>query len=231
MPNWCDNQITITGPNSVIDKIEKIVKEEENTDLSSKEKGETPGLLQFMAPMPEELMETEAGPIAKTKKEKLARQTRKLEFGAENWYDWRVNNWGTKWELCEFYGVDRQYLTEQSEGESTISFAFSSAWSPPIGAYEKFLENNSNCFIRAYYYEGGCDFMGLWEDGVDDCYAPSDYKSTDDFWQDGIGSTLDEMFNITESMAEYEAEQEEERLNEDVYKYSKGEKINIGEDA
>ncbi len=231
MPNWCDNQITITGPNSVIDKIEKIVKEEENTDLSSKEKGETPGLLQFMAPMPEELMETEAGPIAKTKKEKLARQTRKLEFGAENWYDWRVNNWGTKWELCEFYGVDRQYLTEQSEGESTISFAFSSAWSPPIGAYEKFLENNSDCSIRAYYYEGGCDFMGLWEDGVDDCYAPSDYKSTDDFWQDGVGSTLDEMFNITESMAEYEAEQEQERLNEDVYKYSKGEKINIGEDA
>ena len=231
MPNWCDNQITITGPNSVIDKIEKIVKEEENTDLSSKEKGETPGLLQFMAPMPEELMETEAGPIAKTKKEKLARQIRKLEFGAENWYDWRLNNWGTKWELCEFYGVDRQYLTEQSEGESTISFAFSSAWSPPIGAYEKFLENNSNCFIRAYYYEGGCDFMGLWEDGVDDCYAPSDYKSTDDFWNDGVGSTLDEMFNITESMAEYEAEQEQERLNEDVYKYSKGEKVNIREEV
>ncbi len=228
MPNWCDNQITITGPNSVIDKIEKIVKEEENTDLSSKEKGETPGLLQFMAPMPEELMETEAGPIAKTKKEKLARQIRKLEFGAENWYDWRVNNWGTKWELCEFYGVDRQYLTEQSEGESTISFAFSSAWSPPIGAYEKFLENNSDCSIRAYYYEGGCDFMGLWEDGVDDCYAPSDYKSTDDFWQDGIGSTLDDTFNITESMAEYE---QEELENEDVYKYSKGEKVNIGEEV
>ena len=70
MPNWCNNQITITGPNSVIDKIEKIVKEEENIDLSSKEKGETPGLLQFMAPMPAELLETEAGPIAKTKKEK-----------------------------------------------------------------------------------------------------------------------------------------------------------------
>ena len=74
--------------------------------------------------------------------------------------------------------------------------------------------------------------MGLWEDGVDDCYAPSDYKSTDDFWKDGIGSTLDDVFNITESMAEYEAEQEEEnRLNEDVYKYSKGEKVNIGEEV
>ncbi len=222
MPNWCDNQITITGPSSVIDKIEKIVNEESNNAEN--------GLLQFFHPMPKELLDTEAGPTAKTKAEKDERKARKLEFGAENWYDWRVNNWGTKWEVSEFYGVDKQ--PDALIGDSTISFAFSSAWSPPIGAYEKFLENNPDCFIRAYYYEGGCDFMGLWEDGVDDCYAPSDYKSTDDFWKDGIGSTLDDTFNITESMAEYEAEQEEEnRLNEDVYKYSKGEKVNIGEEV
>ena len=222
MPNWCDNQITITGPSSVIDKIEKIVNEESNNAEN--------GLLQFFHPMPKELLDTEAGPTAKTKAEKDERKARKLEFGAENWYDWRVNNWGTKWEVSEFYGVDKQ--PDALIGDSTISFAFSSAWSPPIGAYEKFLENNPDCFIRAYYYEGGCDFMGLWEDGVDDCYAPSDYKSTDDFWKDGIGSTLDDVFNITESMAEYEAEQEEEnRLNEDVYKYSKGEKVNIGEEV
>ena len=219
MPNWCDNQLSITGPNSVIDKIEKIVKEESNNAEN--------GLLQFFHPMPKELLDTEAGPIAKTKAEKNARQSRKLEFGAENWYDWRVNNWGTKWEVNEFYGVDRQHINDSLD-ESTISFGFSSAWSPPINAYEKFLEDNSDCFIRAYYYEGGCDFMGLWEDGIDDCYAPSDYKSTDDFWQDGIGSTLDDVFNITESMAEYE---QEELDNEDVYKYSKGEKVNIGEDV
>ena len=36
MPNWCDNQITITGPNSVIDKIEKIVKEEDVASLEKK---------------------------------------------------------------------------------------------------------------------------------------------------------------------------------------------------
>ena len=217
MPNWCDNQITITGPNSVIDKIEKIVKEESNDTEN--------GLLQFFHPMPKELMETEKSSDDK----KMNRQP--FVDGVNNWYDWRVKNWGTKWELCEFYGVDRQYLTEQNEGESTISFAFSSAWAPPIEAYQNFLENNSDCFIRAYYYEGGCDFMGLWEDGIDDCYTPSDYKSDSDFWNDGVGFDLDEMFNITESMAEYEAEQEKERLNEDVYKYSNGEKINIGEDA
>jgi len=221
MPNWCDNQVTITGPNSVIDKIEKIVNEESNNAEN--------GLLQFFHPMPKALLETEAGPIAKTKAEKDERKARKLEFGAENWYDWRVNNWQTKWEVCEFYGVDKQ--ADALIGHSTISFGFSSAWSPPTGAYEQFLRDNDDCSLKAYYYEGGCDFMGEWDNGSDDCYAPSDYKSTDDFWQDGIGSTLDDIFNITESMAEYEAEQEEERLNEDVYKYSKGQKINIGEDV
>ena len=28
MPNWCNNNIKITGPNKIIDKIEKIVKNE-----------------------------------------------------------------------------------------------------------------------------------------------------------------------------------------------------------
>ena len=214
MPNWCDNQLSITGPNSVIDKIEKIVKAEDTH--------ENTGLLHFFHPMPKELEGT-------TSPSSSAKKPQPMVEGFDNWYDWRVENWGTKWELCEFYGVDRQYHSEQSEGESTISFGFSSAWAPPIGAYEKFLENNSDCSVRAFYYEGGCDFMGEWNDGVDDCYAPSDYKSTDDFWQDGVGSTLDDVFNITESMAEYEAEQEAEK--EDVHEYTKGKAMNIGEEV
>jgi GH24 family phage-related lysozyme (muramidase) len=71
--------------------------------------------------------------------------------------------------------------------------------------------------------------MGEWDNGSDDCYAPSDYKSTDDFWQDGVGSTLDDYFGITESMAEYEAEQEAEK--EDVHEYVKGQAMNIGEEV
>ena len=221
MPNWCDNQLSITGPNSVIDKIEKIVKDDDSHKNN--------GLLNFFYPMPKALEGTEAGPPAKTKKEKLERARLQVEYGASNWYDWRTTNWSTKWEVCEFYGVDRQYHSEQNEGESTISFGFSSAWAPPIGAYEMFLEKNEECSLRAFYYEGGCDFMGEWNDGVDDCYAPSDYKSTDDFWQDGVGSTLDDTFNITESMAEYEAELEAEK--EDVHEYTKGKAINIGEEV
>ena len=211
MPNWCDNQLSITGPNSVIDKIEKIVKDEDSKN----------GLLNYFHPMPAELRDTTADG---SKDKKMIKK-----YGHSDWYSWACENWSTKWDISEFYGVDRQYLTEQSEGESVITFGFSSAWAPPIGAYEKFLADHEDCSLRAFYYEGGCDFMGEWDNGIDDCYQPSDYKSTDDFWQDGVGSTLDDVFNITESMAEYEAEQEAEK--EDVHEYVKGQAINIGEEV
>ena len=214
MPNWCDNQVSITGPNSVIDKIEKIVKEDDSHENN--------GLLNFFKPMPKVLEGTTSPSSASDKPQPMVE-------GFDNWYDWRVENWSTKWEVCEFYGVDRQYLTEQNEGESVITFGFSSAWAPPIGAYEQFLVDHEDCSLRAFYYEGGCDFMGEWDNGSDDCYAPSDYKSTDDFWQDGVGSTLDDTFNITESMAEYEAELEAEK--EDVHEYTKGKAMNIGEEV
>ena len=90
MPNWCDNQITITGPNSVIDKIEKIVKEEKDGN----------GLLNFMKPMPKELDGT-------TSPSSSADKPQPMVEGFDNWYDWRCENWGTKWEVNEFYGVDR----------------------------------------------------------------------------------------------------------------------------
>ena len=207
MPNWCDNQITITGPDSVIDKIENIVNEE---------KGQ-PGLLEFMSPMPNELRDTTAD--GSEDKEMIAKH------GYSDWYSWATDKWGTKWDINEFYGVDRQ--------GDTISFAFSSAWSPPIGAYETFIVNMSeqkqDVSVKAYYYEGGCDFMGCWDNGDDDCYAPSELDSKSEFWNDRVGAELDEMFNITESMAEYEAEQEAEK--EDVTEYVKGKAINIGEEA
>jgi hypothetical protein len=185
MPNWCNNNITITGPNKIIDKIDKIVKNEKY------EKPED-GLLEYFHPMPAELRDTTADG---TKRKKLQKK-----YGFDDWYGWAVKNWSTKWDIHEFYGVDRNYINDD---ESTIAFGFDSAWAPPIGAYEKFIDDNSNCSIKATYYEGGCDFMGEWYDGQDDCYQVSDFKSKKKKRKTGVGSTLDDLYENTQSMAAY----------------------------
>ena len=208
MPNWCDNQVTITGSKSVIDKIEKIVNEEKGAG----------GLLNFFHPMPKELRDTTAD--GSKDKEMIKK------YGYSDWYSWACDNWSTKWDISEFYGVEREI---SPEGQPMISFAFSSAWAPPIGAYDYFLAKNEDCTLEAHYYEGGCDFMGIWDNGDDRCYQPSNYKSDDKFFDGGDGWELDNYFGITESMAEYEAELEAEK--EDVHEYVKGNKMNIGEEA
>ena len=214
MPNYCNNNIIITGPNSVIDKIEKIAN------------GDKGDLLQYFYPMPKALQDTTA-PLQKdaTKEEKAKAKENLKKYGYDNWYDWRVENWGTKWDIMEFYNINRK---EIGEDESEISLGFDTAWAPALGAYEKFIDENSNCSLKAYYYEPGCDFMGEWDNGIDSCFEVEKYGLDDNFWKQGIGKTLDDYFCITESMAQY---LEDTMMDEEVYKYSKGEKVNIGEDA
>ena len=214
MPNYCNNNIVITGPNSVIDKIEKIAN------------GDKGDLLQYFYPMPKALEDTTA-PLQKdaTKEEKAKAKENLKKYGYDNWYDWRVENWGTKWDIMEFYNINRK---EIGEDESEISLGFDTAWAPALGAYERFIDENRHCSLKAYYYEPGCDFMGEWDNGIDSCFEVAKYGLDDDFWKQGIGSTLDDYFGITESMAQY---LEDTMMDEEVYKYSKGEKVNIGEDA
>ena len=197
MPNWCDNRISITGPNALINKISMTVNAEE-------------GILNVIAPIPAELKDSVSGSeSAKPEWQKKNSGKLKMKYGYDNWYDWCLNNWGTKWDLCEYYGVDVKDLDDET---STISFNTQSAWSPPLTAFETFIEQNEDVDVEIAYYEPGCDFMGIWHNGADDCWQCSEDapRSDSDFWDTDAGRHLDDCFGITESMAEYEAENKEE---------------------
>ena len=139
MPNWCNNSITITGPIETIKEI---------WDQTTTQ-GDDKGLLNAMHPMPVELEGT----------------TAPSESG-EDWYTWRVNNWGTKWEVSS-EGLE---FTDNGDGTASISGWFDSAWAPPIGAYETFCDDMDNCSLEASYYEPGMDFAGFWSSENGDEY-------------------------------------------------------------
>ena len=216
MPNWCNNNVEISGPKKIIDQIEKIVDESKNT--------EGQGLFDWMWPMPKELRDTTAD--FKDDKKMLKK------FGHSDWYSWATEEWGTKWDVSEFYSVDRTSALDESGTVHTIKFGFDTAWGPRLTAFANWLINNEECSLKCWYYEPGCDFAGEWDNHDDQCIEISTEApngSTDSFWDSDLGKTLDDYFGIVESMAEYEAEQEAEK--EDVHEYTKGKAMNIGEEA
>jgi len=91
-----------------------------------------------------------------------------------------------------------------------VVFNFDSAWAPPTSAYEQLMEQGFE--IIAYYYEPGMAFCGKWDNGDDDYYEYG--GMTADEIEATLPDDLDETFGISESVAEYEAEQEEENDDE-----------------
>jgi hypothetical protein len=122
------------------------------------------------------------------------------KYGYGNWYDYQVNEWGTKWDV----GADS--TTDVHPDGKMLHTYFDSAWSPPIAAYEKLTAMGFT--VGAMYYEPGMAYCGIWEDGNDDYYNLEGMNSSQ--VEQDLPVELDEAFGISECMAEYEAEQEEE---------------------
>ena len=71
----------------------------------------------------------------------------------ESWYDWRVNNWGTKWPISDIY------FENQAE-EDSIEFSFCSAWAPPTEAFHTWAEQEGRVQFNLEYWEPGIGFVG-----------------------------------------------------------------------
>jgi hypothetical protein len=143
MPNWCDNTLNIQGP---ADTLKNLWDEANKT-----------GLLNAMVPMPKELEGTTSPTPKGSKQPKVD--------GFDNWYDWRIANWGCKWDV-DMEGL--QYI-DYGDGTATIEGWFASPWAPPTNAYDTFLDDTDNCSLESFYEEGGHDYAGHYDNGSDDC--------------------------------------------------------------
>jgi hypothetical protein len=190
MPNWCNNVIELAHEDpAMIARASKALREGK--------------FLEEFAPVPKalQIVSGRVGDDNDPEQIKLHEQTMHnlSTYGYANWYDWCVNEWGTKWDVG---GDGSEPIVEGK----TLTASFDSAWSPPTAAYEKLM--NLGFEVRAYYYEPGMAFAGIWDNGNDDYYEYGGMSSQQ--VAEEFPEALDEMFCISESMAEWEEENAEE---------------------
>ena len=188
MPNWCSNMITLGHDDPAM-------------LLRAKEAFATGNFLQEFIPVPNELCtdgaSSHGGPHAE--KNDAIRAANRAKYGFESWYDWSIANWGTKWDVGNSQGINTW------DDHEFIAY-FDSAWSPPVAAYEKLEEQGFR--IYATWYEPGSAFAGIYDEcGVTD-YDLSGMDSAD--VERELPQELNEQFGISESMAEWERENEDE---------------------
>ena len=196
MPNWCNNTLELQHDDpEMITRAKKAYAEGR--------------LLDEFVPVPADLHIVAGSVGAKGSPEQNELESKEKanleKHGYNDWYSFCVNEWGTKWEI----GADGNPAQDIPGG---LMLGFESAWSPPIAAYEKLTEQGFR--IRAMYYEPGMAFAGVWEEGQDDYY---DYSGLDSAGiAEALPVELDEAFCISESVAEWEAENEEENIDIDL---------------
>jgi hypothetical protein len=192
MPNWCNNVVEIGHEDPA--KLKALVEAYNDAKFCS-----------FAIPVPASLniVAGRVGDDADPKQIELeAQEKSNLEVhGYSNWYDFCVNEWGTKWDV----GGDGDRI-ELEEGQDNTTLDFDSAWAPPLGVYAALMEQGFS--VRAYFYESGMCFAGIFDENGEDFYELNDMRS--DEVADALPKDLDNMFCISEGIAQWEEDNEEE---------------------
>ena len=144
MPNHCYQSVYLAGNPKKIDRLYKAVKDER--------------FLDEVIPQPTNLFHG-----------LLGEEERKMceAKGIPNWYDWRNENWNTKWDICEAEICDEPTV----EGDMKhFSFRCWTAWSPPTSVWDVLHEMGFD--IHADYQDEGGMFEGEYANGVDRSWEP-----------------------------------------------------------
>ena len=110
----------------------------------------------------------------------------KAKYGADNWYDWCNNNWGTKWDACHAAIERVPYVIAGPDSKDRVEISFDTAWCAPEQVIHALVRKYPNLnFVHSYSYEG--------EENTD---FTVDYRLNE--------GVLEAMVSISTDMTEYE---------------------------
>jgi hypothetical protein len=134
MPNWCNNRVYF-GLNDDTEDNNKFrdwigMPEDEDADEVLRFEGEFD--FERISPIPKDILDN------------------------GEWYNWCINNWGTKWSAQNVY-------IEMNDPDG-IEITFDTAWAPATGIYElikkKIAEEEWDITVSWFYDEPGMQFAG-----------------------------------------------------------------------
>lgn len=123
-----------------------------------------------------------------------------MKFEGDGWYSWNCREWGTKWDACE---SELQSHSDPTKG--SITYSFSTAWSPPEEAFKLMIEQHPNLHfsisceeeqgwgVEYESFNGNLSLVKEWDipdshadyverDNVDGCICS--YEDDPEYWYD-----------------------------------------------
>tara|TARA_R110002110_G_scaffold149266_1_gene340571 strand:+ start:88 stop:528 length:441 start_codon:yes stop_codon:yes gene_type:complete len=146
MPNHCFNKVTISVGDADGQNLKVLV------DTLKSEENQTDFDFNAILPMPPELENVDWSEAEEMND--IIRARYKKEHGSDNWYDWRVNNWGTKWNSYSCF--------LEEEEDDYVVYTFNTAWGPPTGVIEALREQCPDFSISAFFDEPGMEEAGYY---------------------------------------------------------------------
>jgi hypothetical protein len=170
MPNWVYNGLTVEGnPDSVKKMMEQLNQPftmihdtwdvSTNTFMKKNTLYPNPVFAFWNIVKPTDLEAYGKQPAVYTKTT--------LDFEGDDWYNWNVRNWGTKWDVA-ISSTETYFNTtveDTANGDNhVVHYNFETAWSRPMGALTKLSEQYPDLLFTLSYQEetgwgGECEIL------------------------------------------------------------------------
>lgn len=181
MPNWCYNGLSISGPTEDIQAFDEQFKRT-HSEMSG-------GTTSFPSPVSGESL---YGVISKAVEYKVEVDPKSfaaqvhyidsikevtgysfnnfvpmtIESYISGWYDWSIENWGTKWDISDAYSE----IHDNKDGTSTANYNFDTAWGPSEAVVAVMAKQYPSLVIEHTFEEPGVGLAGevRYEYGMED---------------------------------------------------------------
>jgi len=197
MPTWCSQFVEVRGEEKEIKRMINSFRVDKST--RGKYEEESGWDINQLFPVPDELAETPHASIipewSQEEKDlwlKNKQEENLAKFGARDWFEWQIKNYGTKWG-ASYIQIDEEALSNCSD---SFSFKFESPWCTCPGLMAKVSSLFPSVLIGIHAIEQ-MNMFAVWEtyhDGEMIEYGEADVDTQNIDSDDKWGQCLNDMF-------------------------------------